>query len=677
MRLVLRRFLAGAWVALAFVLTLQIGCANLRGGGLDGEGRDPLSAESKPASKTTKKAQARTLRTLPFEDDRDFELAARGRIAGPSQLTIAADRGTEPAWDMTTFDFIEAGAAAPDTVNPSLWRQAQLNNINGLFEVTEGIYQVRGYDLSNISFIAGESGWIVIDPLITVESARAALALANETLGERPVVAVLYSHSHVDHFGGIRGLVSREDVDSGRVRVIASEGFLHHSVSENVVAGNVMTRRASYMFGRLLPAAPRARVDSGLGKTTSVGQVSLIAPTEIITKTGTRLIIDGIEIVFQNTPNAEAPAEMMFYFPHRRAFYAAEEANAVLHNLYTLRGAQVRSGADWARWLDEAIDLFGDDMDLVFGGHHWPRWGRDEAVDYLGSQRDLYKYIHDQTLHLANRGLTPLEIAEKIELPKSLSQRWFNRGYYGTVNHNSKATYQLYLGFFDGNPANLNPHPPVEAGRRYVDLAGGADALIANALGAFDRGDYRWVAEVVKHLVFADPGNEDARWLLADAFEQLGYQAESGPWRNFYLTGAQELRLGVQDIAGVVDTANPDLIAGMPSEMIFQFMAVALNGEKAAGVELTLDIEFPDLEERWLLEIRNGVLRSHATRRVDDPSITLSIDRADFMAVLQGRASFPALMRDDRARLAGGLLSLVRFAGLFDRFSPDFEIVAP
>jgi len=658
-------------------VAFSLGCAGLRGGPVETSDGLVLTPESKPATEATRRAQAKVRRALPFEDDRDFELAKRGRIVSAEALTIAADKGGEAAWDMQTFQFINDAERAPDTVNPSLWRQARLNNIHGLFEVTEGIYEVRGYDLSNISFVAGETGWIVLDPLITVESARAALALVNETLGERPVKAVLYSHSHVDHFGGIGGLVTPDDVASGRVRVVASEGFMHNSVSENVVAGNVMTRRASYMFGRLLPASATARVDSGLGKTTSVGRVSLIPPTDVIDTTGTKLVLDGIEIVFQNTPNAEAPAEMMFFFPHKKAFYAAEEANAVLHNLYTLRGAQVRSGADWARWLDEAIDLFGDDMELVFGGHHWPRWGREEAIAYLASQRDLYKYIHDQTLHLANRGLTPLEIAEEIELPESIAKQWFNRGYYGTVNHNSKATYQLYLGFFDGNPSNLNPHPPVEAGKRYVELAGGADALIANAQAAFDEGDYRWVAEVVKHLVFAEPGNKAGRWLLADAFEQLGYQAESGPWRNFYLTGAQELRGGIPDIAGIVDTASPDLIAGMPSEMIFDFMAVALDGEKAADADLTLDVTFPDRDERWLLEIRNGVLRAHPTRRVDDPSISLTLDRADFMRVLSAQASLPALVREGRAEVSGGLLAMARFAGLFERFSPNFEIVAP
>lgn len=659
------------WCGLAFCL----GCVDHEERTLDPSARPGLTRELKPATETTRSANDRFGRSLLFADDRDFELARRGLLAQDSELRIAAEDGSV-VWDMTTYGFLEGDA--PDSVNPSLWRQAKLNRIHGLFEVSDGIYQVRGYDLSNISFVRSDHGWIVLDPLITVESARAALALVNETLGERPIVAVIYSHSHADHFGGVRGIVSPEEVEAGRVRIIAPEGFVHHAVSENVLAGNVMTRRAAYMFGRLLPAGEKGRVDAGLGKTTSVGRVSIIAPTDVITRTGTKLTIDGIEIVFQNTPNAEAPAEMMFYFPHRKAFYAAEQANATLHNLYTLRGAQVRNGSDWAHWLDEAIDLFGSEFDLVFGGHHWPRWGREEGIAYLASQRDLYKFIHDQTLHLANRGLTPLEIAEELKLPAALAEEWFNRDYYGTVSHNSKATYQLYLGFFDGNPANLNPHPPVAAGQRYVELAGGADALLAHARDAYDRGDYRWVAEVVKHLVFSDPENRAARWLEADALEQLGYQSESGPWRNFYLTGAQELRRVDSDSdVAVATTTSPDILAGMSSDMFFDYLAVGLDGEKAADVDITIELEFPDREEQWLLEISNGVLRYHADRHASDPTIVLRIDRSDFVGVLSGTIKLPKLIRQNRATMEGGLIALVRFGGLFERASPTFEIVMP
>lgn len=417
------RIQLGLLCGLAFCL----GCAEFGGRALDSSGRPSLARDSKPVTATTRSVNRRFARSLPFDDDRDFELARRGQLAEDNALRIMADDGGV-AWDRTTYGFVAGDA--PDTVNPSLWRQAKLNRIHGLFEVCDGIYQMRG----------------VVDFM---------------------------------------------DVEAGRVRIVAPEGFIHRAVSENVLAGNVMARRAAYMFGRLLPAGEKGRVDAGLGKTTSIGHVSIIAPTDVIARTGTRLTIDGIEIVFQNTPNAEAPAERMFYFPHRKAFYVAEEANATLHNLYTLRGAQVRKGSDWAHWLDEASDLFGSEFELVFGGHHWPRWGREGGIEYLASQRDLYKYIHDQTLHLANLGLTPLEIAERLKLPDALAEEWFNRDYYGTVRHNAKATYQLYLGFFDGNPANLNPHPPVRAGRRYVELAGGADALLTHARDAYDRGDDR------------------------------------------------------------------------------------------------------------------------------------------------------------------------------------------
>jgi alkyl sulfatase BDS1-like metallo-beta-lactamase superfamily hydrolase len=632
-----------------------------------------LTPEPQAASRFTRGANADVLKRLPFEDQTDFELANRGRIASPEPLVIEAEDGTT-TWDMGDYAFIAGDA--PDTVNPSLWRQARLNGLHGLFEVVDGIYQVRGYDLSNVTFLRGDSGWIVIDPLITVEAARAALALVNRELGERPVRAVIYTHSHVDHFGGVAGVTTPEAVAEGSVRILAPEGFTHHAVSENVLAGNVMSRRAGYMFGRLLEPGAKRRVDSGLGKATSVGRVSMIPPTDVIGTTGTRLEIDGIEMVFQYTPNAEAPAEMMFYLPKWNAFCAAEEANGVLHNLYTLRGAQVRSGKDWARWLEEAIQLFGADLEVVFGSHHWPRWGRESALDYLAKQRDLYRYIHDQTLRLANQGLTPREIAEEIELPDSLGQEWFNRDYYGTLRHNSKATYQYYLGWFDGNPANLDPLPPVESARRYVEWMGGADAVIEKGRAAFAGGDYRWVAEVINHLVFAEPRNDRARWLQADALEQLGYQAESGPWRNFYLTAAFELREGVNQQPSI-ESASADVVAGMTSEMLFDFMAVRINGPKAGKTSLVLEIAFTDRGERWVLEIENGVLHYREGARHPDPDILLESSRPDFIGLVAGGDGIATLLSEDRLLFEGNPLTLARFGGLFDAFDPNFEIVRP
>ncbi len=632
-----------------------------------------LNPEVKPASAFTRSANQAVLEELPFDDDSDFERARRGFLAGPEPLVVIGEDG-ETVWDRAAYDFIEG--ESPDTVNPSLWRQAKLNNIHGLFEVVDGLYQVRGYDLSNVTFIRGETGWIVVDPLLTVEAAQAALALVNETLGERPVVAVIYTHSHADHFGGVAGVVSAEDVAAGRVRILAPDGFTHHAVSENVLAGNVMTRRAEYMFGGLLDEEPQGRVDAGLGKTTSSGEVSLIPPTDIIRKTPTEITLDGIEFIFMYTPNAEAPAEMMFYLPQWKAFSPAEEANAVFHNLYTLRGAQVRSGKDWAAWLEEAIVRFGGDLEVVFGSHHWPRFGREEAVEYLANQRDLYAYVHDQTLRLANQGLTPREIAEELSLPPSLGQQWYNRDYYGTLRHNSKATYQYYLGWFDGNPAHLDPLPPSEGAVRYVEWMGGADAMIEKGRAALDRGEYRWVSEVMNHLVFAEPDNDRARWLQADALEQLGYQAESGPWRNFYLSAAGELRDGVVGRPRL-DPANSAVVESMTSSMIFDFMAVRLKGLQAAEEDLVLQIRFPDRDELWVIDVHNGVLHAREGASHPDPDLALEITRPDFLALISGQASAPALLLEGRVEFSGNPLALATFGGLFEQFDPRFEIIRP
>ncbi len=670
-----RRMLFGAMLATALAAMALTACApDSPPPATDGGFTAALNPDRKPATDATRRTNSALAETLPFDDDADFDRARRGLVAAPTPVRIMADDGSV-AWDLDDFAFVEG--EAPETVNPSLWRQARLNMNHGLFEVVDGIYQVRGYDLSNISFLRGDKGWIVIDPLITVEAARAALDLVNATLGERPVTAVIYTHSHVDHFGGVRGVTTPEAVASGETRILAPEGFSHHAVSENVLAGNVMSRRAGYMFGRLIDAGPRGRVDSGLGKGTSKGQISMLDPTDIISETGTRLTIDGVEMVFQYTPNAEAPAEMMFYLPKWKAFCAAEEANAVLHNLYTLRGAQVRNGRDWARWLDEAIELFGQDLDVVFGSHHWPRWGRAEALDYLAKQRDLCRYIHDQTLRMANQGMVPGEIAEAIKLPESLSQEWFNRDYYGTMRHNSKATYQLYLGWFDGNPAHLDPLPKSESAERYVEWMGGADEVVRKAREAFDRGEYRWVAEAVNHVVFADPSNDQARWLQADALEQLGYQSESGPWRNFYLTAAFELRQGVVEQPGI-ETASPDIISNMSSEMIFDVMSVRLNGERAADADTVLMVIFTDRKERWVVEVRNGVMHYREGSDHPDPDLTLQVTRADFLGLLSGQGDGAlSLVSDGRIELEGNPLTLVTFGRFFDAFPPNFEIVRP
>jgi alkyl sulfatase BDS1-like metallo-beta-lactamase superfamily hydrolase len=625
------------------------------------------------ATEATIRANREVLDTLPFDESSDFDLVERGFLA-PLPDTVTTDDG-RPVWDSRRFDFVEGDA--PDTVNPSLWRQERLSGTGGLFEVVDGIYQVRSLDLSNISFVRGETGWIVLDPLITAEVAAAALELVNTHVERRPVTAVIYSHSHADHFGGVRGVCTPEDVSSGRVRIVAPVGFTFEAVSENVMAGNAMSRRASYMYGNLLPPGPTGQVGAGLGKTTSTGTFGLIPPTDHIGPDDTSIVLDGVEFRTLYTPDTEAPAEFVFHLPAWRALWTAEVVTHVLHNLYTLRGAQVRDALSWAKAIDTMLDRFGADTDLVFASHHWPTWGADAAADLLRSQRDTYRYLHDETLRLANHGETMLEIAERLELPPELARTWSSRGYYGSVSHNVKAVYQRYLGFFDGNPANLHPHPPVEAARRYVAYMGGADAILERARADHEAGDDRWVAEVVKHVVFADPDNAAARELLADAFTQLGYRAESGPWRNFYLTGAKELRDGVT-VLPTPTTASADVIAAMPTGLILDYLAIRLRHPDAADLAGTTLLELTDVRERHLLELSNGVLHN---RSVDADaevaaSATVTTTRAwlDGVLLLEDPA---AAFGGDGVTISGDPSALLAVFGLLDGFPFWFDIVSP
>ncbi|MCU1353542.1 MAG: beta-lactamase domain protein, partial [Acidimicrobiales bacterium] len=545
-------------------------------------------------------------------------------------------------------------------------------------EIAPGFHQVRGLDLSNLTVIEGADGRIVIDPLTSAETARAALDLVDEHLGARPVTAVIYTHSHVDHFGGVRGIVDPADVAEGRVRVIAPAGFLEAAVSENVIAGNVMRRRAAYMYGVLLPRGVQGHVDSGLGKGVPLlGSEGLIGPTEEVATTGTELVVDGVRITFQVTPDTEAPAEMNFFFPDHRVLCMAENCTCTLHNLYTPRGAQVRDALAWSKYIGEAIELFGADTDTSFASHHWPRWGRADVLDHLTKQRDTYRFIHDQTMRLANLGHTMLEIAEELRLPPALEAEPSSRGYYGTVNHNAKAVYQRYLGWFDGNPAHLHPLPPTEAGSRYVELAGGADALLRRARESFDAGDYRWVAQLVDHLVFAEPDNLAARALQADALEQLGYQAESGPWRDFYLTGAQELRHGAPGGLGGTGV-GADTVAAMTVEMLFDYLGVRLDGLAAADHRLAFDVHVRDRDEQWTLGVDHGALHAIAGRGPDDPDATLSVTHAALAALVTGAASLEELeAAGDLAVVAGDRAALGTLLGLLDSFELMFPIVTP
>lgn len=637
-------------------------------------------AESVPgpgdATEVTQKANASVLPQLPFGDQEDFEFAQRGLIAR-APVTVAGRRpGVPLAWDLAGFAFIAPDAPAPATVNPSLWRLAQLNMHAGLFKVTDRIYQVRGLDLSNVSLIEGDTGWIVVDPLISAEVARAALDLVFQHVSRKAVVAVIYTHSHADHFGGVKGVVSEADVKAGRVRIIAPRGFMEHAVSENVYAGVAMGRRAVYMFGPFLPKGPRGQVDAGLGKTISTGVPTLLAPTDIIDRTGQTMTVDGVQFVFQYTPDTEAPAEMNFYLPQFRALCMAENVSHNMHNLVPPRGALVRDAKAWAHYLDEAIDLFARKTDVLFISHHWPTWGQDKVIDLLRGQRDLYKYLHDQTLRLANHGYTGPEIAEMLTLPDALAKKWYNRGQYGTLSHNVKAIYQRYLGWFDGNPANLNPLPPVEASARYVEFMGGARTALARARESFKKGEYRWVAQVVNHVVYADPSNEEARHLQADALEQLGYQAESAVWRNFYLMGALELRRGVPKLPPR-PIAFPDVIAGMTTEMILDTFAVRLNGPKAAGKVVRLNYVLPDRNERFLVEIENSVLRYRTGSDGAPTDATVTLTRPVLNQIVGGAATFEQKISAGEVKVEGRREALGELLSLMDIFASWFNIVTP
>ncbi|HQZ91129.1 MAG TPA: alkyl sulfatase dimerization domain-containing protein [Thermomicrobiales bacterium] len=632
-------------------------------------------SQAKDATRFTQSANDTLRDELNWEDVRDFESASRGFIASLDDPVITNADG-RPVWDLNAFPFLSE-ETAPPSVNPSLWRVSRLNALyHGLFKVTDGVYQIRGFDLSVMSIIETDSGYVVIDPMISAEPARAGMDLVYQHVGRKPVVAVIYTHSHVDHWGGVKGVIDEADVKAGKIKVIAPENFVEYAISENVIAGNVMSRRASYMYGNLLPKDTKGQVGAGLGQTTSVGSNSLIIPTDSITHTGQTMTIDGLDIEFQLTPDTEAPAEMNFLFPRYRALCMAENCSHTMHNLYTLRGAQVRDAKAWAYYIDEAIDYFSGRYDVVFASHHWPTWGADESTAYLKLQRDMYKYLHDETLRLANQGYTLLEIPEIIHLPAEIYRAWHNRGYYGSINHNVKAIYQRYLGFFDGNPATLHPLPPEAAGRKYVEFMGGADALLANARRAFDQGEYRWVAQVVNHLVFADPDNEAARDLQADALEQLGYQAESGPWRNFYLSAAKELRDGVIDIATPKST-NPDIVRATPLDMFFDLLAVRLIGEKAEDTVITLNAHFTDIDEQYVLRIEHGVLNYARGRQADDADATLTTTRVVLDEVVLGEATMADKLATGQARIEGDPAKLVEFLSMLDTFEFWFNIVTP
>ena len=624
----------------------------------------------KPATESVAAQHRQLLASLPFSDVRDFEDARRGFIAALEPGVVHADGRV--VWDSEAYGFL--AGEAPATVNPSLWRQSALTAIQGLFEVVPGIYQVRGLDLSNVSFIEGDRGVIVLDPLISAETAAAALGLYRRHRGNRPVTGVIYTHSHADHFGGVRGVVSQEDVDAGLVPVLAPEAFTEHAVSENVYAGPAMARRAGYMYGAALARGPRGQVGAGLGQTTSTGTLGIIPPTIDITATGQEETVDGIRMTFQMAPGSEAPAEMHVYFPQRRALCMAENATHVLHNILTIRGAEVRDAHAWAGYLSEAIDLLGSELELVFASHHWPTWGRERAVEFLALQRDLYAYLHDQTLRLLNQGLTGPEIAEAMQLPPALENAWHARGYYGSVSHNVKAIYQRYMGWYDGNPAHLWPHPPEAAARRYVDFMGGAEAVVAKARESFDAGDFRWVAEVLNHVVFAQPDHDVARELLADTYEQLGYGAENGTWRCAYLSGAAELRSG--SFGTPVTPVSADVLAQLTPEQLFGALAVRVDGPRCWNERLVLDVDLTDVRKRYRLTLRNGVLSYTNAAQTTDADAILHLPSTALPAVATGAAD-PAGLAAAGITVDGDPAALGGLLATLEAPDPNFAIVTP
>src|SRR5262247_909186 len=630
--------------------------------------------DSKDATALTHALNRAVLGTLPFADTQDFEDARRGFIGSLPEVEITNATG-HVVWSLKEYGFL-AAEEAPATVNPSLWRQARLNMHHGLFQVTDRLYQVRGFDISNMTIIEGERGLVVIDPLISTEVARAALELYFTHRPRRPVTAVIYTHSHVDHFGGVRGVVDEAAVQAGAVEVIAPAGFMEEVVSESVLAGTPMIRRAHFQFGATLPKGVRGQVDAGLGKVTSRGTVTLIPPTRVIESAFETHRVDGIEIVFQLAPETEAPAEMHMFYPALRALNLAENATHNLHNTYPLRGAQVRDAHAWAGYLNEALDRFGRDADVVFAQHHWPAWDNTRVLECLAKQRDCYKYLHDQTVRLMNHGYKSAEIAERLTLPPSLARTWYLRGYYGTLSHNSKAVYQRYLGWYDANPANLNPLPPVERGSKYVEYMGGAEAAIARARADFDKGQYRFVAEAMSHVVFADPSNTEARRLGADALEQMGYAAESATWRNAYLLGALELRQGVPATTARAPV-SPDVVRAMSLDLFFDYLGVRINGEKAEGRRIVVNWAFSDLDRCYTANLENCALTCLADRRSDAADATVTLERATLNRVVLRELTFAAAVERGLVRVQGDAAKVADFFGLLDDFNLMFEVLEP
>jgi alkyl sulfatase BDS1-like metallo-beta-lactamase superfamily hydrolase len=632
---------------------------------------DGAGSRAGEATPTTIEANARFAESLDLADQQDFEDARLGLIARPTGKILGPDGAV--LTDFDAFKFVDG--AAPPTVNPSLWRHAVLNAQIGLFKVTDGIYQLRGFDIANMTLIEGKSGWIVVDPLTSRETAAAALAFARTQLGDKPVSAVIFTHSHIDHFGGALGVISASDAAARKLPIIAPQGFMEEATSENVMAGTAMGRRSSYQFGKDLGRSATGFVDAGLGKGVAYGTFGILQPTRIVSQPTQEMSVDGVRFVFHNVPGAEAPAELTFTLPEQKAYCGAELLAQTMHNLLPLRGAKVRDALRWAGYLDEALEHAAG-AEVFFAQHTWPVWGHARIAALITAQRDVYKYTHDQTVRLMNAGFTPREIADRVRLPGSLQSQLGSRGYYGDLRHNVKAVYQFYLGAYDGNPASLDPLPPEESAKRYVELFGGAGKAIAAAQAAFDKGDYRWTAELLNHVVFADGGNRPAKELLARAYEQLGYVAESATWRNAYLTGAAELRNGPPK-KGVDRSSFLDLLAQTPIERFLEAMAAGLDGAAAEGTNLKVNLVLSDTKESFVLWIDNAVLHHRKAAPAADANATLTLTKAIFIRMMAGTAGVRETLLSDDLKVTGSRIDLVRFFRLIDKAAGTFAIVTP
>lgn len=635
-----------------------------------------------PATEFTARNNALWYEKLPFEDDSEKKCALRGLMEVAEDLVIQDDEGND-VWNVADYAFMREEDKAPDSVNPSLWRNTLYNTYAGLFEVCDGVYQVRGYDMANATFIRTDNGWIVFDVLMCRENMAEAKALMEKHFGPLAIKGILYSHSHIDHYGGVLGLIDREAVadasltlkeqlSSGKVVVLAPEGFLKYAVSENVYAGFAMGRRAQYQYGTMLSTGRYGRMGIGIGLGQAVGNTGLIAPTYEICKNET-LVIDGLEIRFQLTPDTEAPVEMNAYFPKYRGLWLAENCTCTMHNLYTLRGAKVRDPAAWADYILEAEQLFGDQSDVVFQSHNWPHWGTREIKEYMENCAAVYQYIHDQTLHYINLGLVPSEISRLLRLPEKLDKVWYTRQYYGTLSHNIKAVYQNYMGWYDANPVNLDPLTPEETAKKWVEYLGGTEAALEKARRDYEKGEYQWVAQLTKELVFADPGNEEAKALCADALEQLGYQAESGPWRNVYLSGAMELREGNQAARAVTARGGTEIRSAMTPKMLLDLIRISTDSIAASNDDLTMNLSLADSGERFFLKRSSGVMLIFKGETRENAECTVTLAKRQLMGLTFGKKEVIASLA-----VEGNPEAVIRLIKYMTPFYPmSFNIVEP